>query len=101
MDNELHENIILTEEEQENLQQCGAVGFSPDEVAIVFGWGAWLVHRQFDEKKGNIYETYMKGRLQAELNIRMTVVKSAQNGSTPAQQQLQEYYRIADQYIGD
>lgn len=102
MDNpEFHENMILTPEEQEQVQQCGAVGFTPDEVAMVFGWEPFLVHHQFDAKKGSIYTNYMQGRLQSELNIRQAVLKSAQNGSTPAQQQLLEYYRVADAYIGD
>lgn len=97
MDND----IVLTADQEEQIKQCGAVGFTPDQVAIVFGFEPWQVHQQFDEKKGCIYQAYMQGRLQSELNIRQAVLKSAYNGSTPAQQQIEEYYRVADAFISE
>lgn len=92
-------NLILTPDEIENLQKCGAVGFTPEQVALIFGWPIMRVADVFDRKLGTIYETYMQGRLQAELNIRSAVLQSAENGSTPSQQQIYEFYRVADEFL--
>lgn len=90
------DNTPLTQEEEEHLISMGAVGFTAAQVAAVFDLDPNMVKDQFRLERGVIYEIYYKGRLQSELEIRSAVLKLARNGSTPAQQQMQEYYRQAD-----
>lgn len=89
-------NNPFSPEEEENLIAMGAVGFTAAQVAAVFELDPNMVKNQFRLERGEIYEIYYKGRLQSELEIRSAVLKSAKNGSTPAQQQMQEYYSQAD-----
>lgn len=93
--------IPLTEEEQENIRNCGAVGFTWQQVADSMALDRDVVRQQFLDERGQIYDLYHEGRLQQELNIRLAVLKSAVNGSTPAQQQMQTYYADADNAIRD
>lgn len=94
--------IPLTDEDQENIRNCGAVGFTWEQVADTFDFlTRSIVREQFLNERGQIFELYHEGRLQQELNIRLAVLKSAVNGSTPAQQQMQSYYADADNSIRD
>lgn len=86
----------LTEEEQEQLRTCGSVGFSYREVAIVFALQVREVQQQFEAEEGEIYEAYMKGRLQAELELRQTVLASAKNGSTPMLEKMLAFFKRTD-----
>lgn len=89
----------LTPEEEENLASCGAVGFSWKQVAAVFDFDPDEVRKQFMSQSGTIFDTYNRGRVQHELNIRLAVLKSAENGSSPAQAQMQQYYDAVDNEI--
>ena len=55
------------------------------------------VRRQFTNQQGDIYKTYLQGRLQKELEIRQAVLTSALNGSSPAQLQMLQFFAAADE----
>lgn len=92
---------ILTPDDEENIKNCGAVGFTWQQLCNVFCFDREVVKSQFSERRGKVYELYNEGRLQHELLIRLAVLNSAKNGSTPAQQQMQSYYAAADASIDE
>lgn len=91
----------FSSDEENNIRSCGAVGFLWQQVAVAFSLDPNFVREQFKYKKGTVYELYMEGRMQNELEIRQAVLQSAKNGSTPAQQQMLEYYSKVDSDIND
>lgn len=91
----------LSPDEEEHLRCCGAVGFTIAQVAIIFELDKMEVTRQFSQKQGTVYDLYMEGRYQNELEIKQAVLQSAKNGSTPAQQQILEYYASVDSELRD
>ena len=70
----------MTEELIKLAEQCGAVGFTPEQTASILGMAAAEVQRQFIEEKGDIYECYTRGRLTTELRVRQKVIDEAVNG---------------------
>ena len=86
----------LTEDELAQLEQCGGVGFSYADVAVIFGFDPSEVREQFRSKQGSIYERYRVGRLQAELILRQNILNSANNGSSPSQLYMMKLYEHAD-----
>jgi hypothetical protein len=86
----------LTEDELQQLEQCGGVGFSYSDVAVIFGLDPSEVREQFRSKQGCIYERYHVGRLQAELILRQNILNSANNGSSPSQLYMMKLYEQAD-----
>jgi hypothetical protein len=87
----------LSPEETNALAICGSVGFSWRQVADIFDLDPATVRRQFTNQQGDIYKTYLQGRLQKELEIRQAVLTSALNGSSPAQLQMLEFFAAADE----
>lgn len=87
----------LSPEETNALAICGSVGFSWRQVADIFDLDPATVRRQFTNQQGDIYKTYLQGRLQKELEIRQAVLTSALNGSSPAQLQMLEFFSSADE----
>ena len=86
----------LSDDERADLSQCGAVGFTFEEVSLLFNLDPSEVRRQFSSKSGDIYMAYIRGRLQAELLLRQKLFSSACNGSNPAQSQMLQLYQQAD-----
>lgn len=87
----------LSPEETNALTICGSVGFSWRQVADIFDLDPATVRRQFTNQQGDIYKTYLQGRLQKELEIRQAVLTSALNGSSPAQLQMLQFFSAADE----
>lgn len=73
----------LTEAELANIENCGKVGFSYRELALVLSIPEMDVREQFEAKDGNVYLAWMKGRLQTELDLRNAILREAKNGSSP------------------
>lgn len=86
----------LSPQEEEILASCGAVGFTWKQVAIIFDLEQSEVRAQFMEERGQVYEVWLRGRLQKELEVRQAVLQSALNGSSPSQLQLMNFYNEAD-----
>ena len=86
----------LTEEELQQLEQCGGVGFTYADIATIFGLDPAEVREQFRAKQGAVYDRYHIGRLQAELILRQNILKSANNGSSPSQLYMMKLYESVD-----
>lgn len=65
-------------------------------MAIIFDLELSEVRAQFMEERGQVYEVWLRGRLQKELEVRQAVLQSALNGSSPSQLQLMNFYNEAD-----
>lgn len=86
----------LEEKDYEEIIVCGRVGLTYKEVAYNCGLAIADVARQFVEEDGRVFESWIRGRLQAELEIRQQVMQSAKNGSTPAIEQMLNFFKRAD-----
>lgn len=86
----------LTEKDYEEIVICGRVGLTYKEVAYNCGLKISDVAKQFLAEDGRIFESWIQGRLQSELEIRQQVLESAKNGSTPAIETMIEFFKRAD-----
>lgn len=99
----MEDNTTTTPEPtlEDNIRSCGSVGFSWLQTAIALNLDKADVKKQFATQSGKVYDLYMEGRYQHELEIRQAVLQSAKNGSTPAQQQMLEFFATADSELRD
>lgn len=87
----------LTEQQKNDINQLGKLGFSFKEVAQNFGFDIAEVAKQFREEKGEVYESWIKGYITAQAAIRQTVLDAALNSSQPAISQMLKYFSLTDQ----
>ena len=72
---------------QEQIEHCGQCQMTIHETAIICGINA----KQLAD--GELLEIYIKGKLEAELAVRRSLVMKAQDGDTSAQK---EFLKIAE-----
>ena len=87
----------LTEAEMANIENCGKVGFSYKELAIILSVPEMEVREQFEQKEGSVYMAWMKGRLQTELDLRNAILREAKNGSSPMLNQMNAILNRTDE----
>lgn len=83
----------LTEKDRNEIVECGRVAFSYREVAYHLGIPVAEVRDQFLHEKGEIWENWIQGRMQVELEIRQVVMTGAKNGSTPLLDKMLELFK--------
>lgn len=83
----------LTEKDLEDIEQCGRVAFTYKEVAYHLQIPISEVKEQFVKQTGLVFEHWMRGWLQVELEIRQVVVEGAKNGSTPMLEKLLDFFK--------
>lgn len=83
----------LTEQELKKVEECGRVAFSYREVAYHLQVPSNEVREQFMKENGPIWEAWVRGRMQVELEIRQVVMSGAKNGSTPLLDKMLEFFR--------
>ena len=83
----------LTENDIKDIEPCGRVAFTYKEVAYHLQIPVSEVKEQFLNETGEIFEHWMKGRLQVELEVRQVVVDGAKNGSTPMLEKLLDLFK--------
>lgn len=83
----------LSEKDLEDIEQCGRVAFTYKEVAYHLQIPVAEVKEQFVKQSGVVFEHWMLGRLQVELEIRQVVVEGAKNGSTPMLEKLLDFFK--------
>lgn len=86
----------LTPEELREVDLCGRVGFSYIEVAYDLRLPIKEVREQFAKISGDLFDNWMHGRMQAELEIRQKVLEGAKNGSTPMLEKMLVFFKRAD-----
>lgn len=87
----------LTEAEVANIENCGKVGFSYKELAIILSVPEMDVREQFEQKEGSVYMAWMKGRLQTELDLRNAILREAKDGSSPMLNQMKTILQKTDE----
>ncbi len=87
----------LTEADMANIEKMGGVGFSYKEVALALSIPESEVREEFENHEGRIYQAWMKGRLQTELDLRLTILREAKNGSSPMLGKLQNILQTTDE----
>ena len=83
----------LSEKELKDIEECGRVAFSYREVAYHLQVPMAEVREQFVRQKGPIWEHWVLGRMQVELEIRQVVLTSAKQGSTPMLDKMLEFFK--------
>lgn len=86
----------LEDKDFEEIRICGRVGLTYKEVAYNCGVPIADIRMQFLEENGPVFEAWIQGRIQAELEIRQQVLSSAKSGSTPAMEQMLAFFKRAD-----
>lgn len=87
----------LEEKELANIEQCGRVGFSYEELAAVLAVPVEEVEEQFRDKCGKVYEAWLKGRMQVEIELRQAMLRDALNGSSPMLEKMLSIYRKTEE----
>lgn len=87
----------LTEAEVANIENCGKVGFSYKELAVILSVPEMDVQEQFEKKEGSVYMAWMKGRLQTELDLRNAILREAKDGSSPMLNQMKNILQQTDE----
>ena len=83
----------LTDKDLHEIEECGRVAFTYREVAYHLGVPQAEVRQQFVEEKGEVWEHWVLGRMQVELEIRQVVLSSAKNGSTPMLDKMLDFFK--------
>lgn len=89
----------MTDEQKQQVEECGSVGFDYRQVAVLTGLDPQAVKEQFSNEKGEVYEAYQLGRVKAELELRKQVLTAAKGdgpGANAMVDKMSEYYRRAD-----
>jgi hypothetical protein len=87
----------LTEEQLNQIEILAGLFFTPLEILISIG----LDDDSLDDfetilrtdSKSPVFRAYFKGRLTAEIELRQSIKQSAMNGSNPAQNTMNEYFK--------
>ena len=72
------------------IEDLSELQFSIEEIAIIVGLDAVELKKCINEKKGDKYLAFEKGRLRADASVRASILKLAKQGSTPAQKQMMD-----------
>ena len=86
----------LTPDETASLETCGRVGFTWQETAAALDLDPDEVKSQFAAEQGDVYTHWTKGRLQAELELRLSIFEQAKAGAAPMLERMLRYYQKTD-----
>lgn len=87
------------ETEMQMIEEMGATGFSPLEIAEVLEVDSAEFLTAFKDPDGAIYKTFRKGYLLGQLKLRQRIAKDAEHGSSPAQTLMAKIYDQCDYQI--
>lgn len=89
----------LTEKEIADIEQCGRVGFSCKELAAVLSVPTAEIEEQFRAESGPVYEPWLKGRMQVEIELRNAMLREALGGSSPMMEKMLSIFRQTNESI--
>lgn len=75
----------LTEPDYEEITSLAALFFTPRDISIMLELPAEQFIRECENTDSPVYLAFYKGRLQAEVDLRTSIMKMAKAGSGPAQ----------------
>lgn len=79
------------------MEQCGRLGFNYKELAAVLSVPVEDVQQQFEAEKGSVYEPWLKGRLQVEIEVRSAMLRDALNGSAPMMEKMLRFFQQTEE----
>lgn len=83
----------LNEKELEMIRKMAGLFYSPKEIAIIVEAPPEEFEAEIKCGTCPIFLAYMKGYLEADIDMRQSIMQSALNGSSPAQTMLREIQR--------
>lgn len=87
----------FSEADLAKVENAGRVGFSYKELAIMLDVEEADMRDEFEEAHGNVYQAWMKGRLQTELDLRQSLLKEAKAGSVPCMNKISQILSATDE----
>mgnify|MGYP000400943219 CR=1 FL=1 len=83
-------SISLTPDQLDHITEYGKAFFSPDEVELIMEIDGLAKNLQIINSTS--YRAYQKGLLTSMFAVRKNIVKMAENGSSPAQTQIEKLF---------
>ena len=80
----------ITKEELAEVENMAGLFFSPEDICLAMGWSQeifnyFLLSVQSKDVADIVCQSYFKGRIAAEIELRQSIKQAAKNGSNPAQ----------------
>ncbi len=85
----------LTEEQLKGIENMASLFFSAADIAFNIEVDVDDFTELIQTKQGEAYKAYFKGWMNSEKDLRKSILESALNGSSPAQQMMKEYQNKA------
>ncbi len=85
----------LSDETLDLIEKCGRVYFTYEQTAKAVGIPVAQMMEYLDNENHPAHEAYHRGKHLSLLNIRLSIIRMAENGSAPAQSLMQ---KIIDDY---
>jgi len=89
----------LTKQQIKDIEELAELFYSPADIAVNIGVDEDEFSILIKAKEGEGYIAYKKGWLTGDMKLRKSIVKSAENGSTPSQQMLREMQQKTEMYL--
>lgn len=88
----------LSEEQLSVVEEMAGLFYGPEDIALNLGLtpdetDLFLIARENQDTTLPIISAFFKGRLSSEILLRKAIKQAAQNGSSPAQQIMLNFYR--------
>jgi hypothetical protein len=85
----------FSQEQLEEIESMATLFLPPDDIAINIGVDPDEFTELINIKSGPGYQAFFKGWMKTEIELRQSILSSALNGSSPAQQMMLQYRNTA------
>lgn len=75
----------LSEEDKDLVIELASLYFIPEEIAVMLEADPTEANECYHSGSGDFYNSFQKGRLQSEVELRKSIMMLAKAGSSPAQ----------------
>lgn len=80
-----YSNKNFSPDELKQVEELSELFLTPREIARMLQIDCQIILEQIDAEDGQLYEAFMRGRLQSEVDLRKGILQLAKAGSSPAQ----------------
>lgn len=91
--NKPYSKIALTDKDREELVQLGALRWSEEKIAAVFGWDRKALKAETDNPESEISRLLLRGEMEADFKLESRMMNDAQSGNLAAAKQFNELMR--------
>jgi hypothetical protein len=81
----------FTQEQLDEIEAMALIFIHPEDIAVNIGVDPEEFVDLINTKSGEAYTAYFKGWMKTEIELRKSILQSALNGSSPAQQMMLQY----------